>query len=73
MVCSGITKDGLSKSKVEPSLICCLKVKASFNFLFLEQEDKLCDEVDKVKMIAYLGGRVSAGGGCEAALTVSTR
>ena len=36
----------------------------------MEQEDKLCDEVKKVWEFTYLGDRVSAGGGCEAAVTV---
>ena len=29
MVCGGITKDGMSKSKVDPCGICSLKVKAN--------------------------------------------
>ena len=39
----------------------------------VEQEEKLCDEVEAVQEFAYLGDRVSAGGCCEAAVTVSTR
>ena len=39
----------------------------------MEQEVKLCDEVETVKEFTYLGDRVSAGGGCEAAVTVRTR
>ena len=35
----------------------------------VEQEEKLCDEVETVWDITYLGDRVSAGGGCEAAVT----
>ena len=35
----------------------------------LEQEEKLCDEVETVREFSYLGDRVSAGGGCEAAVT----
>ena len=38
----------------------------------MEQEEKLCDEVDTVMELTYLGDRVSAGGGCEAALTAGT-
>ena len=34
-----------------------------------EQEEKLCDEVEMVMEFTYLGDRVSAGGGCEAAVT----
>ena len=39
----------------------------------MEQEVKLCVEVETVSEITYLGDRVSAGGGCEAAVTVRTR
>ena len=35
----------------------------------VEQEEKLCDEVETVKKFTYLGDRVSAGGGCEAVVT----
>ena len=37
------------------------------------QEVKLCDEVETVRDFTYLGDRVSAGGGCEAAVTSRTR
>ena len=39
----------------------------------VEQEEKLCGEVLTVQEFTYLGDRVSAGGGCEAAVTVRTR
>ena len=39
----------------------------------MEQEDKLCDEVETVMKFTYLGDRVSAGGLCEAVVTVRTR
>ena len=39
----------------------------------VEQEDKLCDEVETVSKLTYLGDRVSAGGGCEAAVIARTR
>ena len=39
----------------------------------MEQEEKLCDEVKKVKEFTYLGDRMSAGGGCEAAVTARIR
>ena len=39
----------------------------------VEQDEKLCDEVKTVSVFTYLGDRVSAGGGCEAAMTASTR
>ena len=35
----------------------------------VEQEEKLCSEVETVREFTYLGDRVSAGGGCEAAVT----
>ena len=37
----------------------------------VEQEEKLCDEVESE--FTYLGDRVSTGGGCEAAETARTR
>ena len=39
----------------------------------MEQEEKLCDEVETVREFTYLGDRVSAGGGCEVAVTDRTR
>ena len=39
----------------------------------MEQEVKLCDEVETVCEFTYLGDRVSASGGCEAAVTARTR
>ena len=39
----------------------------------MEQEEKLCDDVETVREFTYLGDRVSAGGGCEAAVTARTR
>ena len=37
------------------------------------QEWKLRDEVETVREFTYLGDSVSAGGGCEAAVTARTR
>ena len=39
----------------------------------VEQEEKLCHEVEAVREFTYLGDRVSVGGGCEAAVTARTR
>ena len=39
----------------------------------MEQEEKLCDEVETVWEFTYLGGKVSASGGCEACVTARTR
>ena len=30
----------------------------------MEQEEKLCDEVETVREFTYVGDRVSVGGGC---------
>ena len=35
----------------------------------MEQEEKLCDEVETVREYTYLCDRVSAGGGCEVDVT----
>ena len=39
----------------------------------MKQEEKVCDEVETVREFTYLGDRVSAGGGCEAAVTAKTK
>ena len=39
----------------------------------MEQEVKLCDELETVRESTYLGDRESASGGCEAAVTARTR
>ena len=39
----------------------------------MEQEEKLCDEVETVREFTYVGDMVSAGGGCETAVTARTR
>ena len=39
----------------------------------VEEELKVCDEVETVREFTYLGDRVSAGGGCKAAVTAGTR
>ena len=39
----------------------------------VRQEEKLCDEVETVREFTYLGDKVSASGGCEAAVTARTR
>ena len=39
----------------------------------MEQEETLCDEVETVSELTYLGHMVSAGGGCVAAVTARTR
>ena len=39
----------------------------------MDQEDKLCDEVETVMEFTYLDDRESTRGGCEAAITARTR
>ena len=39
----------------------------------MEQEERLCDEVETVREFTYLGDRGSAGGGCEAGVPARTR
>ena len=39
----------------------------------VEQEETLCGEVESVMEFTYLGDRVSAGGGCEAAVNARAR
>ena len=39
----------------------------------MEQEEKLCDEMETVQEFTYLGDRVSAVGGCEVSVTARTR
>ena len=109
MVCGGITKDGMSKRKVDLCGTCSLRAKAnsalclqcgklihsrcagmkkvtltSSKYLTcskcegnigeaVEQEVKLCDEVETVSEFTYLGDRVSPSGGCETAETARTR
>ena len=38
-----------------------------------EQQEVMCDEVETVKGFCYLGNRLNASGGCEAAVTAKTR
>ena len=105
MVSSGMTKDGMSKSKVDPCEVCSLRVNTNAvlcvqcckwihgrragvkrvtpNFTCrnfegnigepVKQEETLCDEMETVREFTYLGDKVSAGGGCEAAVTARTR
>ena len=39
----------------------------------VEQEEMLYDEMETVREFTYLGDMVSAGGGCEAAVTARIR
>ena len=40
---------------------------------FKDSVDELCEEVETVRDFCYLGDRVNAGGGCEAAVTARAR
>ena len=44
-----------------------------YNGYLVEQEERLYDGVETARQFKYLGDRVSAGGGCEAAVTARTR
>ena len=108
MVNGGITKDGMSKIKVDPCGVCSLRVKTNsvlyvqcgkwihgrcaevkrvterFSRDFVcrqcegnigeavEDEEKLCDEVETVRKFTYLSDKVNGGRGCEAAVTART-
>ena len=109
IIIGGITKDNMSEGKVDPCLVCILRITANavlcvqcgkwihcgcaevtmvtpkFSRDFLcrkcegnigeavEQEEKLCDEVGTVRESTYIGDRMSAGVGCEAAISGRTR
>ena len=57
------------KSYINPT---CGKCEEN-NGEVVEQEEMLCDEVITVREFTYPGDMVSAGGGCEAAVTARTR
>ena len=40
---------------------------------FMDSVEELCEEVETVRGFCYLGDRVNAGGGCEAAVTARAR
>ena len=40
---------------------------------FMDSMEELCEKVETVKGFCYLGDKVNAGGGCEAAVTASAR
>ena len=40
---------------------------------FMDSVEELCEEVETVRGFCYLGNRVNAGGGCEAAVTARAR
>ena len=49
----------------------CMKCEGNIEEA-LEQEEKLCNEVETIIEFTYLGDRVSTGEGCEAAVTART-
>ena len=51
----------------------CLQEMSHKMLESVEQEERQCDEVETVREVTYFGDRVSAGGGCEAAVTARTR
>ena len=64
--CAGVNRES---PKISRSFT-CRKYKGNIKEL-VEQEEKLCDEVETVREFTYLGDRVRAG--CEAAVTAITR
>ena len=40
---------------------------------FMDSVEELCEEMETVRGLCYLGDRVNAGGGCEAAVTARAR
>ena len=61
--------------RVTPKLsgnFACSKYKENIGEA-VDQEEKLCDEVETVREFTYLGDKVSAGGGCEAAVTARSK
>ena len=49
---------------------CCCEVVREFSMV---QEGRSCDQLETVREFTYPGDRVSAGGGCEVAVTARTR
>ena len=52
--------------------LACIKCEGNIGEA-LEKEEKLCDEVETVRKLTYIGYRENAGGGREAAVTARTR
>ena len=50
----------------------CMKCEGNIGEA-VELEEMLCVEVETVRKFIYAGDRVSAGGGCESAVTARTR
>ena len=50
----------------------CIKCEGNIGEA-VEQEERLCDEVETVREFTYLGDRVSTGGESKAAVTARTR
>ena len=50
----------------------CLKCRGIMEGM-VDSIKKLCDEVKTVNGFCYLGGRLNASGGCEAAVTARVR
>ena len=51
----------------------CNKCNKATNGAAEVQQEVMCDEVETVKGFCYLGNRLNANGGCEAAVTARTR
>ena len=66
--CAGVKRVTLKVSRY----FTCIKCEGNIGEA-VEQERKLCVEVETVRKFIYVGDMVSAGGGCEAVVTASTR
>ena len=66
--CAGVKKVTLKFSRNFTSRKCEGNIGEA-----VEQEVSLCDKVETVREVTYLGDRVSAGVRCEAAVTARTR
>ena len=51
----------------------CGRCKKQVNDGVVESVEELCEEEETVRGFCYLGDRVNASGGCEAAVTARTR
>ena len=66
--CSKLKQVTLSAAK-----FFCSKCEKATNGAGKVQQGQMCDEVEAVKRFCYLGDRLNASGGCEAAVNARTR
>ena len=56
----------------DPEVVCGRQCRKQVDGL-VEPVEQLCEEVETVRSFCYLGNRVNASGGCEAAVTARAR